>query len=428
MRVAFVYNEIPNREHSTDSYCSFLLVKTMVEAGLDVDAVLLLSERSLGDPATRQRWLREFEGLGAQVNIMPGDVPRRTYRIPGGRFVNAARRLLSPDISDYFAHTALSEDLAPVLQNLSPDVIFIWGNWPALAATWGMDIAPIFAFMGDPPHVVGFYRTRPPFVSKRDMLSLRTWYVKLSLVHVRRFTLLLLSQCNAVAATSAHHAEWYRQNGLPDCKYLPNIVPDWGGPDWQERRSKQGSNVKLKIMLLGNLAGTVNYSGCHLFVNETLPGLERELGDSFEVHIYGNDAVADTIPESLLRKLGRPSVHLRGFVPDIVSELFSSDVLVVPTPIPLGIRVRIPYAWSTGCCVIAHNANASGLPELVHDQNALLAPTGEALAFEIIKIAHDKELRQRLGVGGRQTYDSSFAYNVTSRKFLSELESVARKG
>ena len=422
MRVALVYNDIPNREHSTDSYCAFLLVKAMAEAGFDVVAVLLLAEQGRpGDPVTRRRWLREFEELAIKVQIIPGDAPRRTYRFPGGRVANAVRRLLWPDISDYFPHTTLSGELDAVLRALSPDVIFVWGNWPAVAATYGLDLAPRFAFVGDPPHKVGSYRTRPPFVSSSTALSPRTWYVRLSLVHLARFAVRLLSEFKSVAATAAHHAEWFRQNGLPQCKWLPNIVPDWGGPDWQERRRQQARNGKFKILLVGNILSTANLSGLYLFANETLPVLGRELGDAFEVHICGKG----TPPPDLLPKLDRPSVHLRGFVDDIVSELLSSDVYIVPTPIELGIRVRIPYAWSAGCCVISHQANAAGLPGMKHGHNALLAPTGEALAFEIIKAFNDEGLRSQLGLEGRRTYESCFAYDVTSRTVLRELESLA---
>lgn len=433
MRVAFVYNEVPNREHSTDTHCAFLLLKTLVDAGHDVQAVLLLPEKSIiSDSATRKRWLQELGELKINIRILPGDPPPnahtslpKTYWFRGqwrlDRLLGHVRnvyRLLNPRLVEYFPHTALAPIVGTPLRSLSPDVMFIWGNWPALAAVYGLQIAPKFAFMGDPPHLPDYYRSRPPFVSKQPGLSFKLWTFNLA-----RMTIRLLAECESVAVTAAHHAEWFRKNGLPHCKHLPNIIPDWGGADWQERRQRQPLNDRFKIMLVGHLQTTANSSGLYLFANDTLPVLERELGNSFEVHIFGKG----TVPPELVSKLNRPSVHLRGFVDDIVSELLSSDILLVPTPIKLGIRVRIPYAWSVGCCVIAHQANASGLPEMKHGQNALLAPTGETLALEIVRTFNDKDLRWRLGLEGRRTYESFFSYEVTSRKFLNELANVARK-
>jgi hypothetical protein len=302
-------------------------------------------------------------------------------------------------------------------------VLFIWGNWPAVAATYGLRIAPKFAFVGDPAHSPHLFRSWPPFLSRSAIISPRWWYNRVRIMQLAKMTVRLLSEFESVAATAAHHAEWFRKKGLSHCQYLPNMVPDWGGVDWQERRREQPCNDKFKIVLVGPLQSTPNVTGLYLFANKTLPVLRRELGNSFEVHICGKG----TLPPDLVPKLDCPSVHLRGFVDDIVSELLSSDVFLVPTPIKLGARWRIPYAWSVGCCVIAHQANALGLPEIKHGQNALLAPTGKGLALEILRVFNDKELRLRLGFEGRRTYESCFAYDVTSRKVLGELERLTQK-
>jgi glycosyltransferase involved in cell wall biosynthesis len=76
--------------------------------------------------------------------------------------------------------------------------------------------------------------------------------------------------------------------------------------------------------------------------------------------------------------------------------------------------------------VIAHRANAYGLPEMRHEYNALLASTGEGLASEIIRAFHDEELRWHLSLKGRETYERFFSYEVTSRKIFAELERVAK--
>lgn len=422
MRVAFVYNEVPNREHSTDSYCAYLLLQALREAGHELTAVLLLSEQNtICDAPTRERWLRDLEQLRIDVHRLPGD-PAGQSRGRGLAWASRlARQLVFPQLADYFPHVRLAQSVRACLLPLSPDLVFVWGNWPPLAATHGIEVAPRFAFMGDPPHMPQLFRSRPPLMHWTGLLSPRHWAFRLKMRHLARLTNRLLSSCQSVAATAAHHAEWFSRNGVGGCKYLPNIVPDWGGENWAERRRNAPRNGKLRIAHLGHVEGTATRAGLHLLATETLPTLERELGEGFEVHIYGKGRLSPEVE----KKLQRPSVHVRGFVDDIVSELLRADVFIVPTPIELGIRVRIPYAWSVGCCVVAHRANAAGLPELEHERNALLAASGKGLAHEIARLYYDPDLREKLGYEGRRTYETAFSHQVTTRKILREIEALA---
>jgi glycosyltransferase involved in cell wall biosynthesis len=117
---------------------------------------------------------------------------------------------------------------------------------------------------------------------------------------------------------------------------------------------------------------------------------------------------------------------MRGFVEDIIAEIFSSHVFLVVNPINLGIRVRVPYAWSMGACVISHQVNISGLPEMIHEKNALLGKNAPEIVDQILKIYQDADLRKRLEEGGRKTYDEFFSFKVTTGKILGEFERICK--
>lgn len=170
--------------------------------------------------------------------------------------------------------------------------------------------------------------------------------------------------------------------------------------------------------MMGHVGGTATLAGLYLLANETLPLLEQSLGSSFEIHICGKDQ----LPADLVTKLNRPSVRLRGFVDDVITELLTCDVFMVPTSIPLGVRGRIPYAWSCGCCVVSHQANTLGLPEMIHEGNALIAADGRGLAQTVIRAYKDPALRTRIGISGRRTYETQFSYSRTSNAIIAELE------
>ena len=421
MRIAFIEPEVPNREFSTVSHCARLFLDALQRADHEVTAVLPLPSRSMiSDDLTRQRWIQELKDDGIPVVVTPGDPPAAPPLTGLAWRRNQARRLLRPIIADYFAHVGLRDSMAAALAPLRPDVLFIWGGYEGVAASHAIDIAPRFAFMGDPGHLPGLYRERPPIVGSRWPTSPRFALYRLEARRKAQVMNRMLRQCEAVGATAAHHAEWFRTHGVPQCVYLPNMVPDWGGPAWRERRQAAKQTGPFKIVLMGHVTGTATLAGLHLFANDTLPVLERELGDGFVVHICGKGS----LPTSLSDKLQGYGVRMRGYVDDIVTEIRSSDVFLVPTPIELGIRVRIPYAWSAGACVVTHQANAAGLPELRHGHNALLASSGVALAQAIIRVARDPVLQHRLILAGRDTYETSYAHPVTFNKVMGQIDRI----
>jgi glycosyltransferase involved in cell wall biosynthesis len=175
------------------------------------------------------------------------------------------------------------------------------------------------------------------------------------------------------------------------------------------------------ILLVGHFRGVVTLEGLELFTREVLPALEHELGpDGFEVRIAGGYEP----PPELARRLDRPSVRLLGHVDDAAAEFRAAHVMLVPNSIPLGIRVRIVTALSYGTCVVTHEANRQGIPELEHERNALVAGTAEQLAEETLRALRDADLRRRVGTGGRGTYERDFRPDVSVGRIASVLDQI----
>ena len=430
MRIAFVEPEVPNREFSTVSYGAWLIIERLIAEGHQVTAVLpLTSESTISDGETRQRWIRDLAALGASTIVVPADLPQTPFHGRVRWRAGQARRLLRPTIADYFPHTQMASRMKAALDEANPEAIIIWGGSEGVAATHGISTAPRFAFMGDPDHMSAMFRQYPPFVRAHVPGSPSFAAYRLESARKAQMLITLVGECEAAAATAAHHATWYRANGVDHCQYLPNMVPDWGGPDWRNARdeahgrTRPPGSTRFKIVLMGHVGGTATLSGLYFFANKVLPRLEVALGEHFEVHICGKG----DLPADLASKLSRPAVRLRGFVDDIIEELRSADVFVVPTPIELGIRVRIPYAWSLGSCVVAHKANAAGLPELEQGRNCLLGGDGAEVAHAIESCYRDQVLQRRLVEGGRDTYERSFSHDVTYPKIFAQLERIARE-
>jgi glycosyltransferase involved in cell wall biosynthesis len=120
-------------------------------------------------------------------------------------------------------------------------------------------------------------------------------------------------------------------------------------------------------------------------------------------------------------------VRLLGHLEQPDEELKTADALLVPSRIPLGIRVRIVTAFSYGCPVVTHESSRLGIPELDHGRNALVGRSGRDLAEAFLRLVSDAELKERLERGGRETYERWFAPRVAAGRIAAMLERIVRR-
>jgi glycosyltransferase involved in cell wall biosynthesis len=325
-----------------------------------------------------------------------------------------SRQALFPDL-------ASAPALVRAVHELEPDVVVALGtNAVAAASEIG---ARKLALVADPPGLSRRLRVRwdpqYPWRLGRDEVLYRLGSATFVGRADRRFVRMLRS-FDSVGVFGAHRAEWARRRGVKAWYAWAPIV-DAAGHRWRERRAAVPPNPRPRILMIGHLRGISTISGLHVFARSVLPELTRVLGaEAFEVHIVGEH----NPPDSLRRALDHPAVRLRGHVEPPDDEFLTADVLLVPTPVETGPRVRILTGFSFGCCVVAHTANRLGIPELEHDVNVLLAD-GHGLATAVLRALDDQDLRTRLGESGRALYESRFTPERAGGRIVAELEQIA---
>ena len=433
MHFAVVTEGLPHQGTSGDSVFMWTVLKHLRELGYRVTACIVLDRLdallSIQEQKSRVEALCD---LGIEVVCLETPIPgyREDSRVMSQknrwlRRLETLHRAVYPTLASFYPTVTLAPRLAELLERAKPDAIYGFDLGP-VAALQDIRIAPRMATPGDPRHLTWRYALRDRPLGER--LSRAYLFELLAYACAARkfprWILQVLSKHEAVGFLGAQHAAWVRENGIK-CLYFPVPVADTAGPEWEARRQSSPIRDKPRILLFGSLVSTASFTGFRLLARETLPILERELGiDGFEIHIVGRG----TLPPDIEKGLRRPSVQLRGYVKNPADELVSADVVLAPSPFPVGVRVRIVHAFSFGCCVVAHRLSAAGIPELVNGENCLLARNGCELAAAVLRAWRDPVLRMRLGRNARRTYESTFHPMVAVGKIASELERIAKMG
>jgi glycosyltransferase involved in cell wall biosynthesis len=411
---------VPNPTAGGATLTTWTIVRHLLDQRHDVVVIPLVGSEYI-DPtgATFEQRVERLEELGATVipvQSKAGSERTGLSTSPRARL----RRWLDPHEGLLYPTLADRGSVRAALEQAAPDAVLAY-HWEALAALDGVHVAPKLGIAVDLSHLPHLYRwraglVRHPVRSAHTLVHLQALLRKQPALMVR-----FLRDCDAAGDFAAHHAEWLRRHGVTHCEYLRTPVPDPLGAAWRAERDRLHSE-RPRILLMGHLKGVATLEGLDLFAEDVLPRLEQRLGaDGFEVRLVGGYEP----PAELRRALDRPCVTFCGHSDDPSDEFLSADALVVPTPIKLGTRVRILTAFSYGCPVVAHRANALGIPELAHGDNVLLGGSADELADGIVRVTSDDALRRRLEDGGRTTFERSFAPGVAAERLVELLSSIS---
>jgi glycosyltransferase involved in cell wall biosynthesis len=405
MRIALVAGHVPSLHGGGATLTTWTIAQHALEQGHEVVAVPLVREGYVDTLGTGYaERAAALEAIGASVEPVTSRADAEREGLAPGRAAKL-RRLVRPE-EQLLYPTALDRPaMATTLERIRPDAVIAY-HWEALAAVYGIHVAPKIGLAVEPSHLPPLYRWRWAMRRRPSFGTFRALQTLQGMARLQPGLMVdYLNDCAYSGNYSAHHAAWLRAKGARGCEYIGTPVPDPLGAGWRARRDESHS-AKPRLMLIGRLRGLATMEGLNFLAFETVPRLEEALGpDGFEIRIIGADEPRGRIAEAL----DRPSVKLVGYADDVSGEFLAADALVVPTPIKLGTRVRIATAFSYGCPVVAHEANALGMPELVHCDNVMLGKSGADLAESIIEVVRDRALERRLEDRGRETFEGRFS-------------------
>jgi len=424
MKLAFIQTGLPGPAYHGGAVTCWAILKAMKAMGHDVTLISLF-DNSKHNPYldSRDSQTKAIEELGVKIRFIDFDFSKIAFK-PDGLFARL-KLYAFPPLSILFPWAKLSAKVAEAVKSCSAEAAFCY-HFDALSACYQIKDIPLVAGVGDLWHLPSYFLWLAKDSSLRKFLlgwPMQKAYEASCVRLMRR----MLLPCSLKGAFAAHYADFLKNlPGLEKTVYFRTPAHDPVGESWLEQRKDaqmRRNSTKPKILMIGDITGTAARWGLRLLVDEVLPHLDQVIGsENYELHLVGGGQIESQF--DCLHK--HPAVFVRGRITPPDEEFLNSDVLFVPTPITLGIRVRIITGLSYGCCVVAHEANRAGIPELAHNVNSLTGKTGKELAEHIVTAIQNPEIRQRIEKSARDTFCSLFSETVAAKTIVKSIENLKR--
>jgi glycosyltransferase involved in cell wall biosynthesis len=417
MKICFFLAGLPGSSYHGGAVTCWAVLREMINEGHEVE-ILSLYDESDFNPYLKYRSNQEDEikELGVKINYINCDI--KELSLLKSKF---SLLFLKNRLEFAIPWAKLGSKVKHFFEQNKYESIFCY-HFEPVAALYNSKAnlkCKVVAGLGDLLFEPYYYRLKFQNVSVFNLNGFIKW-MKFYLLKTIQVNIMkhVLSNIDEVGFFANHYANWYQTQTKKYVHYFRTPTHDPTGSLWRERRNNLESK-KFKILFIGELNTTVATVGLDEFINYTIPYLEENLPkDKFEIHFVGGGDP----PESLNKFREKTFIKLRGRVYPPDDEFLSSNILVVPTPITLGIRVRIITAFSFGTCVVAHHANSAGIPELNSGENCILTNSPLEMGQAIINIYNKKDFQHKLESNAKELFNCYFSESTASKNIISFLK------
>jgi len=196
------------------------------------------------------------------------------------------------------------------------------------------------------------------------------------------------------------------ENGV-DCSY------------YQPIRQRSAKPLPLRLLFTGTSAPR-NLTALHQFTKNIFPLVRSKITDC-ELLVAGNFSLKAQLQFKNIKGL-----HFTGRVENILPYFNESDIYISPFEETHGSKLKISEAMAMAIPIVSTSDGIRGF-ELVDGDSVLMAKNNAEFAEKIIKLAHNKALREKLGRNARKIALSTVDWNMLGEKLVSIIEDHFKK-
>jgi glycosyltransferase involved in cell wall biosynthesis/SAM-dependent methyltransferase len=216
----------------------------------------------------------------------------------------------------------------------------------------------------------------------------KPWLAKLRARRTKKRELRVYRQADLVlTVTENDRAEILRELPAARVGVIPNIH------EVQDIVPRHGERKRNSALFVGGFAHSPNTDAVLFFCREVLPLVRRVLPD-LSVTVVGAHPPKEVV------ELGRDSVVIAGWVPEVRPYLESHCVAIAPLRFGAGMKGKVGEALAAGLPVVTTSVGAEGM-NLEDGKTALIADSPEAFAIAVVRLCSDAKLHAELSEAGR---------------------------
>jgi glycosyltransferase involved in cell wall biosynthesis len=325
-------------------------------------------------------------------------------------FFAKARALFWPIQSDsFYSNLSEKKDLVKYIKDNNINHVLSY-DWESLAVIYNLENVKKIASLVDLIDEVHDLRWKGLGQFSIFQLPIKLYSI-LKSRKKSHFAYEHLKSVDLIVEHAYQHAEKLIHKGFKNVHYIPHPLPQRN-----EFVKKDNNQDQVQILIMGSLKGIASRLGFEFFLNEVLPRLKQKkekLTNEITFRIVGHGEMIPSLKQKLVEE---PWVKFVGFVENIEEEYQNCDLTLVNIPVAHGFRTRIAECFSYGLCVVAHAANAEGMPEIKDEINAMISSDPELFVDKLIRVINDKSLRETLGNNARQTFNTSISIDSAVQK------------
>ncbi|MFO7639530.1 MAG: glycosyltransferase [bacterium] len=231
------------------------------------------------------------------------------------------------------------------------------------------------------------------------------WFAGHEFRRLIRYERLTLPQCTSRVAITQSDARALEEIAGVRVSAIPS------GIDVPEYQPMAVPVVPGSVAYVASLDWMPNVDSATWFIAEVLPRI-RAVVPNMVFHLVGRNP-----PQTLLQHDGRDSIVVTGAVDDVRPWIARTEVLVVPTRIGSGMRIKILEAMAMGKPVVTTRVGCEGIEGLVDGENVLIADTAGEFAAAASRLLGDREMRHRIGAAGRELVVARYQWQDVARQF-----------
>lgn len=399
MKVLFVTDILPNKNHSTVSYHSLIFSNLLKLSGYDVYIL------SCEDKLVYKKFSKKDKSLNSGIKIKQIFLPRKKIK-----FLKKLKRffllLFRKKLEDYFPRLNNLDILFENINKIKPDFIITFCNYDILLGLLINSYIPKISFITE--SYESSVKARASITGNWCKILLKKIILELIFLGFRKKIALQFNKIKHPLFTVLYEAEKYFNDGVKGSKFIRCLSPDW------KFKYKKPDNKIFRILIFGHKRNTALLIGLRYLANEILPKLESQIKNKYVINIVGKYK----LPKYLLKILNSyKSVRIKGFVKNLKNLIRNSNVVLLPTPIALGSRPRAIFSWSAGSCVIGHKSNQDSLPFFKNKYNCLLGNSSDEIVDHILNIKKNPLLRKKIIFNARKTFEKEFSVSKWKKEF-----------